>query len=84
MKVKISPEWFRKDVIRNETGKIREERELWYQILEDHDFIGEFQFEARIKETNELYGVRVGIYDPRLYKKKLYITPTVGNYEIIE
>lgn len=84
MKVKINPEWFRKEIIRNETGKIRETRELWYEVLKDHGFICEFEFEVRIKETNELYGIRVGIHDKRLYRNKLYFTVTPGNYEILE
>lgn len=84
MKVKISSEWFRKNVIRNETGKIREERELWYKILEDHNFIGEFQFEVRVKESNELVGIRVGFFDKRFYKNKLYMTVDPGNYKFIE
>ena len=84
MKVKISPEWFREKIIRNETGEVREQREYEYRILEEHGFICEFQFEVRARGSNELLGVRVGLFDPRLYRNKLYMTPSVGNYEIIE
>lgn len=81
MKVKVNPEWFRENVIRTQP---EERKNLWWTVAQDHNFIWNFEYEVRIRETNELYGVRVGIRDSRLYRNKLYITPTVGNYEIIE
>lgn len=78
MKVKVNHEWLESNVFKHEfEGASRRE------VIEDNDCIFDFEFEVRIKETGELYGVRVSIHDPRLYRKKLYITPTVGNYEFI-
>lgn len=82
MKVKVSRQWFRENVIRNETGEIRELREHWYKVLDDHDFIGEFQFEVRDTE-GKLLGARIGFFDDRLYYKRLYVTATPGHYEYI-
>lgn len=77
-KVKVNREWLEAHVYNHEfEGKSRKE------VIEDHDYIFDFEFEVKIKETKELYGVRVGIHDPRLFYKRLYITPTVGNYEFI-
>ena len=82
MKVKVSAQWFRERIIRNETGKIRELREFWYEILNEHDWIGELQFEVKDEDGN-LLGVRVGFFDERLEHNKLYCTVTPGNYEMI-
>ncbi len=79
MKVKVNPEWFKENI----RTQPEDRRNLWWAVAQDHNFIWNFEYEVRIRETNKLYGVRVGIRDSRLYRNKLYITPTVGNYEII-
>lgn len=75
MKVKINQEWLEKNVF-NHHPDVK-------QIIEDHNYTGEYQFDVNIKEGGK-YGVRVGFFDDRLYRNKIFVTPTEGNYQIIE
>ena len=75
MKVKINREWLEKNVY-NHHPDVK-------KVIEDHDCIGEYQFDVVIKGGAK-YGVRVGFFDDRLYRNKFYVTPTEGNYQLIE
>lgn len=78
MKIKINHEWLEKNVFHHEF-----KGQIWKQVIEDHNCIGEYQFDVNLKEGEKL-GVRVGFFDDRLPRKKVYTTVTEGNYEIIE
>lgn len=75
MKIKINREWLENNVFNHHPET--------KQIIEDHNYIGEYQFDVVIKGGSK-YGVRVGFFDDRLYRKKFFVTPTEGNYQIIE
>ncbi|MBQ5659198.1 MAG: hypothetical protein IIV02_06725, partial [Peptococcaceae bacterium] len=78
VKVKVSKEWLEKRVFKHEFNG-----EIWKQVIEDHNYIGEYMYDINIKEGGK-YGVRVGFFDDRLPHKKLFISPVEGSYEIIE
>ena len=75
MRIKISRDWLEKNVF-NHHSEVR-------PIIEDHDYIGIYQYDVNIK-GNGKYGVRVGFFDNRLYRNKFFVTPTEGNYQIVE
>lgn len=75
MKIKINRDWLEKNVF-NHHAEIK-------QIIEDHECIGIYQYDVNVKGGSK-YGVRVGFFDDRLYRKKLFVTVTEGNYQIFE
>lgn len=75
MKIKISRDWLETNVF-NHHPEVK-------PIIEDYDCIGIYQYDVNIKGGDK-YGVRVGFFDDRLYRKKFFVTPTEGNYQIIE
>lgn len=77
MKVKINLEWLEENVYNHPLGH------LWKEVIEDHGRTGEYQFDVTIRGGGK-YGVRVGFFDKRLYRNRLYVTPTEGNYELLE
>lgn len=77
MKVKINREWLEQNIFNHEFKGA-----IWKEVIEDHDYTGEYQFDVVIKGGRK-YGVRVGFFDSRLPYGKVYVTPTEGNYEFV-
>lgn len=75
-KVKVSCDWLESHVF-NHHPSVK-------QIITDHDCTGIYQFDVNIRENGRKYGVRVGFFDDRLHRGKFFITPTEGNYQIID
>lgn len=75
MKIKIDREWLEKNVFNHHTDVKK--------VIEDHNYIGVYQYDVNIKSSGK-YGVRVGFFDDRLYRKKFFVTVTEGNYQIFE
>lgn len=75
MKVKVNLDWLEEHVF-NHHPNVRD-------VIVEHNCIGEYQYDVNIKGGDK-YGVRVGFFDDRLRSKKFFITPTEGNYQIVE
>ena len=70
MKIKVNLEWLESHVF-NHHPDVK-------KVIVEHGCVGIYQYDVKN------YGVRVGFFDNRLKGKKFFVTPTDGNYQIME